>query len=250
MVLTRNLTRALAARFPAEADDPVHVDFAMCYGEPSIPAQMEQLAKQGITRFLILPLYPQYSSASTGAVFDAMARALLRRRHVPEVHYLDHYHDHPAYIEAISHKIRTFWAAEGKQAFLLMSFHGLPEVSRTRGDPYYEQCLMSARLIAEALHLGENDWQICFQSRFGPARWLQPYCIDVLKGMPERGIREVDLVCPGFAVDCLETLEEIAIANREEFLAAGGQEYRYIPALNDDAAHVDLMERLIRSRQG
>ncbi len=250
MVLTRNLTQALTARFPAAADDPVQVDFAMCYGEPSIPARMEQLRTRGVGRFLILPLYPQYSSASTGAVFDAVARALLRWRHVPELHYIDHYHDHPAYIQAICHKIKAFWAAEGKRAFLLMSFHGLPEVSRAQGDPYYDQCMTSARLIAEALQLGENDWQVCFQSRFGPARWLQPYCIDVLKGMPERGIREVDLVCPGFAVDCLETLEEIDIANREEFLAAGGLQYRYIPALNDDSVHVDLMEQLIRPGRG
>ena len=250
MVLTRNLTQAVAERLAERSGDRVQVDMAMCYGEPAIPTRMAQLRQQGINRFLIVPLYPQYSSASTGAVFDAMARALLRWRHVPEVHYLDHYHDHPAYIGAISRQIQTFWHAQGRGRFLLLSFHGLPEKSRTQGDPYYEQCLTSARLIAEALALTENEWQVCFQSRFGPARWLQPYCIDVLREMPGRGIDEVDLVCPGFAVDCLETLEEIAIANRDEFLAAGGRQYRYIPALNDAPAHVDLMEQLIMARLG
>jgi ferrochelatase len=250
MVLTRSLTQAVAERLAERSGDRVQVDMAMCYGEPAIPTRMAQLRQQGINRFLIVPLYPQYSSASTGAVFDAMARALLRWRHVPEVHYLDHYHDHPAYIGAISRQIQTFWQVQGRGRFLLLSFHGLPEKSRTQGDPYYEQCLTSARLIAEALALTENEWQVCFQSRFGPARWLQPYCIDVLKGMPGRGIDEVDLVCPGFAVDCLETLEEIAIANRDEFLAAGGRQYRYIPALNDAPAHVDLMEQLIMARLG
>lgn len=250
MVLSQNLTKAVAERLAGRYGDRVHVDLAMCYGSRSIPAQMAHLRTLGVSRFLILPLYPQYSSASTGAVFDAMAKTLLRWRHVPEIHYIDHYHAHPAYIQAVSQQIKTFWNEQGRGPFLLMSFHGLPEVSRSQGDPYYDQCMTTARLLAEALELGEHEWQVCFQSRFGPARWLQPYCIDVLKAMPERGIREVDLVCPGFAVDCLETLEEIAIANKEEFMAAGGTQYRYIPALNDASAHVDLMEQLVLPHLG
>ncbi|MGI9213288.1 MAG: ferrochelatase [Methylococcaceae bacterium] len=250
MVLSQNLTKAVAERLAGRYGDRVHVDLAMCYGSRSIPAQMAHLRTLGVSRFLLLPLYPQYSSASTGAVFDAMAKALLRWRHVPEIHYIDHYHAHPAYIQAISQQVKTFWSEQGRGPFLLMSFHGLPEVSRSQGDPYHDQCITTARLLAEALELGEHEWQVCFQSRFGPARWLQPYCIDVLKAMPERGIKEVDLVCPGFAVDCLETLEEIAITNKEEFMAAGGTQYRYIPALNDAPAHVDLMEQLVMPHLG
>ena len=245
MFLSRDLTDAVAKQL---ATNDILTDLAMCYGEPSVPAQLATLKAQGATRFLILPLYPQYSAASTGAVFDAVAKTLLRWRHVPEVHYLDHYHDHPAYIEAAARSIQTFWQEHGRAPFLLMSFHGLPEISRAQGDPYYDQCLTSARLIAEALNLRDDEWQVCFQSRFGPARWLQPYCIDVLQNMPSRGIHEVDLVCPGFAVDCLETLEEIAIANKEAFMTAGGRQYRYIPALNDSADHVNLLTTLIRER--
>lgn len=246
MFLSQDLTAALAANL----SDAAVTDLAMCYGAPSVPGQLAKLRSQGVTRFLILPLYPQYSSASTGAVFDAVAKELLNWRHVPEMHYIDHYHRHPAYIEAIAQQVRTFWNEQGRAPFLLMSFHGLPEISRTQGDPYYDQCLTSARLIAAALNLADTEWQVCFQSRFGPARWLQPYCIDVLKGMPTRGIHEVDLICPGFAVDCLETLEEIAITNKEEFMAAGGRQYRYIPALNDSQEHVRLLAALVRQQLG
>ena len=250
MFLSKDLTEALARQLTARYGDTCITGLAMCYGEPSIAGQLQTLRDQGATRFLILPLYPQYSSASTGAVFDAVARALLRWRHVPSVRYLDQYHNHPAYMEAVAGRVRRYWAEQGQGTFLLMSFHGLPEVSRAQGDPYYDQCMTSARLLAEHLELASGSWEVCFQSRFGPARWLQPYCIDVLKGMPARGIRDVDLICPGFAVDCLETLEEIAIANQEVFMAAGGNQYRYIPALNDSPEHVGLFAKLVEQQAG
>jgi ferrochelatase len=220
----------------------------MRYGRPDIASRMAELKAQGIERFVVLPLYPQYSAPSTGTVFDAVAQALTRWRHVPDVHVLGDYHDHPAYIEAVAASIEKFWQAQGRAGFLLMSFHGLPEKSREQGDPYYDQCQTSARLIAERLKLEEGAWQVVFQSRFGPAKWLQPYCVDTLKLMPGRGIKAVDVVCPGFAVDCLETLEEIAIANREVFIAAGGETYRMIPQLNDSPEHARALAEIIAAR--
>lgn len=245
MVFTRGLAEALKAELKNRLGREVPVEIAMRYGKPDIAGRLAELKARGIERFLVLPLYPQYSAPSTGAVFDAVAAALTRARHVPEIRFLSDYHDHPAYISAVADSIERFWRDNGRSDFLLMSFHGLPEKSREQGDPYYEQCQASARLVAERLQLDKGAYQVVFQSRFGPARWLQPYCIDVLKELPQRGIRKVDVVCPGFAVDCLETLEEIGIANREVFLEAGGTDYRLIPALNDSPEHARALAEVI-----
>ncbi len=224
------------------------VAVGMCYGEPSIKTGLEELWAKGAREFFVLPLYPQYSIATTQAVFDKFAQVLLRWPYLPACYFLNDYHAEPAYIEAIAGRIKAFWREHGRPERLLLSFHGLPESSRARGDPYYEQCLTSACLIAEALDLAAADWQVVFQSRFGPAKWLEPYCVEVLKALPKEGIRKVDVVCPGFAVDCLETLEEIAVANRQLFLAAGGSQYRYIPALNDSDAQAAMLAKLISKR--
>jgi ferrochelatase len=245
MVFTQGLADRLRAEFTARLGREVPVEIAMRYGKPDIAGRLAELKAQGIERFLILPLYPQYSAPSTGAVFDAVASALARWRHVPEIRFISDYHDHPAYIEAVAERIESFWRENGRSEFLLMSFHGLPEKSREQGDPYYEQCHASARLIARRLQLDDGTYQVVFQSRFGPSRWLQPYCVDVLRELPQRGVREVDVVCPGFAVDCLETLEEIGIANREVFLEAGGVSYRMIPALNDSPEHARALAEVI-----
>lgn len=224
------------------------VEAAMRYGQPAIAKGLEKLKDQGCETLFVLPLYPQYSITTTASVFDKVVELLGRWPQQPSFYFLSDYHDDPAYIAAIADQVKQFWQENGRPQRLLFSFHGLPEKSREQGDPYYDQCLNSARLIAQALNLAESDWQVVFQSRFGPARWLQPYCVDVLQALPEQGINQVDVLCPGFAVDCLETLEEIALTNREIFLAAGGKQYRYIPALNDESRQVKMLENLIQKR--
>ncbi len=245
LVFSRGLAEAVRRELNARHGPESMVEIAMRYGKPGIAEQLEAFRARGAERILILPLYPQYSSSSTGSAFDAAASALTRWRRVPEVHFVSDYFDHPSYIAAMADRIERFWRENGRGSFLLMSFHGLPERSRDLGDPYYEQCHASARLIAERLKLDNDAWQVVFQSRFGPTRWLSPYCIDVLKELPHRGIRDVDVACPGFAVDCLETLEEIGITNKKAFLEAGGVRCRLVPALNDSAEHaralVDVM---------
>lgn len=250
LVLTQGLGSAVERELKARFGGTPVVDFAMRYGTPGLAERLQSLKSQGIGRFLIVPLYPQYSSPSTGSVFDATAAELSRWRQVPEVHFVSDYFDHPAYIAAIAESVERHWHEHGRGRFLLMSFHGLPEQSRVQGDPYFEQCQASARLIAERLGLKEGAWQVVFQSRFGPARWLQPYCIDTLKQLPQRGVCEVDVVCPGFGVDCLETLEEIGITNKEAFMHAGGREYRLISCLNDSPAHAHALADIIAARIG
>ncbi len=224
------------------------VEVAMRYGQPDIDFALARLKEQGCRSFFILPLYPQYSQTTTASVFDKIGEVLSRWPQQPSFYFLADYHAQAAYIDAVADSIGRFWEQYGRPQRLLISFHGLPEKSRSQGDPYYEQCLTSGRLIAEKLELSQSEWQLVFQSRFGPTKWLQPYCVEVLSNLPARGITNVDVVCPGFAVDCLETLEEIAQTNRDIFLAAGGRQYRYIPALNAQPGHVKMIEKLIRNR--
>jgi ferrochelatase len=247
MALTRALTAEVARQMAARHPDVV-VDFAMTYGSPSLPERIAALKAQGIERIRILPLYPQYSGTSTGSVFDAMAKYLLKERALPEVHFIRDYFDHPAYITAIAERIRHFWREEGRAPFLLMSFHGLPRRNVDLGDPYRSQCETTARLVAQQLGLKDGEWQLVFQSRFGKQEWLKPYCVDALRELPGRGVQALDVVCPGFAVDCLETLEEIAIANKEVFEAAGGTAYRMIPALNDSPEHAAALLQVIADK--
>lgn len=225
--------------------DNVRVETAMRYGSPSVAEGLARLREAGAARLLVLPLYPQYASHSTATVYDAVGAELRRWRYVPPVTLLGDYHDYPAYINAVATSIATYRVTHGDSGFLLLSFHGLPEISRQGGDPYHDQCQRSAALIAEALGLVPSQWSIAFQSRFGRAEWLKPYCVEFLTELPKRGIRAVDVACPGFAVDCLETLDEIAHENRQVFLAAGGERYRYVPALNADPAHVALLAALL-----
>lgn len=250
MVFSRRLTEAVRGELSQRLGHEAVVELAMRYGKPAIAAQLEALRARGFERFLILPLYPQYAASSTGTVFDAVADVLKRWRAVPDIRFIRDYHDHPNYIAAVADSIQAYWEAHGRNGLLLFSFHGLPERSRELGDPYYDQCQTSARLIAERLGLEDGASQVVFQSRFGPAKWLRPYCVETLKALPSRGVKVVDVVCPGFAVDCLETLEEIAIANREVFMAAGGESYRMIPALNDSPAHAKLLADVIEGRIG
>lgn len=252
LVHTTDLSIALQehwARDQAGGED-LAVGVAMRYGQPSVAAQLDSFRRRGFGKLLVVPLYPQYAAATTASTFDAVFDAVRRWRRIPDLQLVSGYHDDPAYINAVATSITQFWKARGDCEKLLLSFHGLPERSRALGDPYYDQCRTSAQLIAQQLGLGADRWQLVFQSRFGRAEWLKPYCVEVLAELPRSGCRNVDVVCPGFAVDCLETLEEIAIANRDVFLNAGGRHYRYIPALNSGPLHVSMMSTLIQRELG
>jgi ferrochelatase len=209
------------------------VAYAMRYGKPSIDATMARLKEQGCTRILALPLYPQYSASTTATAFDALFAALARTRNVPEIRTVRSFHDHPAYIAALAANITDYWARHGRPDKLLMSFHGVPRDTLDKGDPYHCECRKTGRLLGEALGLAEDDYLVAFQSRFGRAAWLQPYTAATLVELGKKGTGRLDVVCPGFVGDCLETLEEIALEGKATFLGAGGKEYRYIPALNE-----------------
>lgn len=240
--LTHDVTELL--RTEQQASNVV-VSYAMRYGEPSIATQLRHFKALKVKQVIVLPLYPQYSSTTTASIYDDLVKELNRWRHIPTFKFISDYHDNPAYIAAVADQIQQHWQAHGRNKILLMSFHGLPKQLVTWGDPYYHQCQRTAQLIADALQLTPSEWQLVFQSRFGKAEWLKPYCVETLQALPGQGITSVDMVCPGFAVDCLETLEEIAITNRELFLSAGGQAYCYIPALNASLAHVNVLKNVL-----
>lgn len=245
--LTEQLDREIEGRIPGKT----RVVLAMRYGQPSIQQGLEQLQLQGAERILVLPLYPQYSGATTGTVADAVFANLSRWRWVPELRMMGAYHDDPDYIQAIAASIRRHWEEQGKGDRLLISFHGMPRATLEAGDPYYCHCHKTARLLAAELGLQEGQWELAFQSRFGRAQWLQPYVAERLVQLPLEGVKHLTVVCPGFAVDCLETLDEIAMEGRDSFLQAGGERLEYVPALNASARHVSfLTDRLIRHASG
>jgi ferrochelatase len=212
---------------------PVTIDYAMRYGKPSIADRIAALKSQGCERILLLPLYPQYSASTTATAFDEAFRVLGGMRDQPELRTVRDFHDDPGYIEALAASVRDYWMKRGRPEMLVMSFHGIPRRSVDRGDPYRDQCLTTGRLLGEALALAESQYRITFQSRFGRAEWLKPYTAEALAELGRRKLEPVDVICPGFVSDCLETLEEIAIEGRGIHAAAGGRELRYIPCLND-----------------
>ncbi|MCP5249928.1 MAG: ferrochelatase [Candidatus Accumulibacter sp.] len=222
--------------FLGQAGHRVIVDYAMRYGEPSIPATLSRLKAGGCTRILLLPLYPQYAASTTATAIDAASAWLQSVRNQPEIRTVRSFADHPGYIAALAASVREHWARSGRPDTsyrLVMSFHGLPRYTLDKGDPYHCECQKSGRLLAEALGLAPEQYQICFQSRFGRAEWLQPYTAPTLRALGKQGLQRVDVICPGFPADCLETLEEIAIEGRAEFIDAGGREYHFVPCLND-----------------
>ena len=243
--LTRELTEKTADQLNVKG---ITTNFVMRYGEPSIANQLRAFKKAGITDLIILPLYPQYSSTTTASIYDHLVKELNKWRHLPNIQFISDYHQDKHYIAAVAESIELAWHEQGKNELLLMSFHGLPAQLTKWGDPYFHQCHKTAALIAEKLDLSEKQWMIVFQSRFGKAEWLKPYCVDTLQNLPAQGIKTVDVVCPGFAVDCLETLEEIAMENKSIFMKAGGTSYRYIPALNDSVAHVNAIVNLLEQK--
>ena len=222
-------------------DHHVQTSYAMRYGNPSIASQLEQLKAQGVTRVLIMPAYPQYSATTTASVFDAVYTWAAKVRRLPEFRFVNHYHDDPGYIAALAASIQAHWTAHGQADKLVMSFHGVPERTLQLGDPYHCECYKTARLVAEKLGLSKDRYQLTFQSRFGKAKWLEPYTEPTLIKLAEDGVKSVDIVCPGFTGDCLETLEEISMEAREAFLHAGGEKFSYIPCMNDSPAWISAL---------
>ncbi|HWX65072.1 MAG TPA: ferrochelatase [Rhodanobacter sp.] len=242
-------SEALAASLQGELDrqqpGTLRVALAMRYGEPSVAYTIEQLQRAGVRRLLVLPLYPQYSATSTGSVIDAVADACKSLRWPPELRIVNDYHDDPGHIDALATSIEQWWATNGRGDKLLLSFHGIPERYVQLGDPYLDQCQDTARRLRERLQLSGNELLVSFQSRVGRESWLQPYTDTTVRQLAADGVKKLDVACPGFAVDCLETLEEIAMQNRDFFVAAGGETLRYIPALNDSAEQVNSLAALV-----
>jgi ferrochelatase len=240
--LRTELIGTLAQRMLA----PLSVELGMLYGgDPTVPQALAKLRESGAQRLLVVPLFPQYCGATTGAVYDRVNAELRRWRWLPELRYVAEYHDYPGYIDALRATVTQHWESHGRTQHLLMSFHGIPERYFHSGDPYFCKCQKTARLLADELMLKDNEWSVSFQSRFGYDGWLKPYTSNVLEEMPARGTRRVTVLCPGFAVDCLETLEEIEMENRDRFMAAGGEQFQYVPALNARGEHARFLADLI-----
>lgn len=235
------LQQQLDARWPGR----IRVALGMRYGNPSLAAALAELRDAGVGQVLVLPLYPQNSCSTTASTFDAVAEALRRRRDLPALRFVADYHAEPAYIDALAASVREARQGGAQAPRLLFSFHGTPERYRSEGDPYYQQCQTTARLTAERLGLKDGEWQVSFQSRFGREPWLQPYTDEVLGQLPAQGVKRVQVICPGFSADCLETLEEIAEENRVLFLRAGGESFHYIPALNDRPDHIAALADIV-----
>ncbi|MEO8670335.1 MAG: ferrochelatase [Tahibacter sp.] len=251
LVHSRALAAAMNARLRGQRAGPVTVELAMCYGNPGLPEVLLRLHDSGVRRLLILPLYPQYSATSTGAVIDAVADVMKTLRWPPELRIVNSYHDDAAYIEALAQSVEAHWRSHPRAQHLLLSFHGIPQRYFAAGDPYFCHCQGTARRLAERLQLKPDEIGVSFQSRVGREAWLQPYTDATLAALPGRGVASVQVLCPGFVVDCLETLEEIALENRDVFLHAGGDRYEYIPALNAQDTHVNMLTDLVlRHTQG
>ena len=247
LVYSLALADAVGRRLDADLPGEVNVRLGMSYGSPSIDSALDDLHSLNARRILCLPLYPQYSCTTTASVYDAVSRSIGRRRWVPEFRFVNHYHDAPGYIAAQAANIREYWEQHGRGERLLFSFHGVPRQTMLQGDPYHCQCQKTARLIAAALGLDDGDWQITFQSRLGRAEWLRPYTDETVAALGKQGLTRLDIVCPGFAADCLETLEEIAMQNAELFAESGGGSLHYIPALNARRDHAGFIARFIET---
>jgi len=226
-------------------DDRFVVRGAMRYGKPAIADALTEMFEADVQKLIVLPLYPQYGGPTTGSTFDEVSNSFKQRRWLPALRFIGSYHDDQRYIDAVAESIRRHWSANGRAQKLVLSYHGMPTRYLREGDPYHCQCLKTSRLIGEALDLGDQDMITTFQSRFGREEWLQPYTDETLAALPRRGVGAVQVVCPGFSADCLETIEEIGIENRDIFLEAGGTRYEYIPCLNAESDHLDVLASLV-----
>jgi ferrochelatase len=246
LVISKQQRDAVEKAIGSRVSGKVRVALAMRYGNPSIADTLKQLREQNIQRLLVLPLYPQYSATTTASIFDAVTSELQRWRWIPEIRFIQRYHHEADFIDALSNQIGEFQQTNGTPDKLLFSFHGIPKEYRDAGDPYPDQCQATAKAVIDRLGLKDDQWQLAFQSRFGAQEWVKPYTDETLKQWAAKGIKSVQVVCPAFATDCLETLEEIGVENRDYFLQAGGKTYNYIPALNDHPKHIEMFANLIQ----
>ncbi|GAB1260075.1 ferrochelatase [Aurantivibrio plasticivorans] len=246
--ITQAQCKAIAKDITDEWGSQVVVEWAMRYGTPSISGQLQKLFDQGVEKLVVLPLYPQYSAATTGSTFDAIAEDFQQRRWLPELRFINQYGDHQGYVEALVRSIQAHWDKFGRAEKLIFSYHGVPLRYLHQGDPYHCQCLKTTRLVAEALGIKENEYMTTFQSRFGKEEWLQPYTDKTLEALPQSGVHSVQIICPGFSADCLETIDEIGFENKEVFIHAGGERYEYIPALNDSDTHIRFLSGLLKQQ--
>jgi protoporphyrin/coproporphyrin ferrochelatase len=247
-VYSKRLGAKIEALLRLRLQDRLSVQLAMTYGTPSIASAVQSFAEQGVAKLIVLPLYPHYCSSTTGSVFDATHRALQRWRCLPELRFVNDYHDDEGYIDALTAKIREHWHAVGESSHLLFSYHGIPASYVAKGDPYQRQAEATTRQVVARLSLGDSQWSHCYQSRFGKVPWLTPYTIDVIKQLAERGVRRITVASPSFAVDCLETLEEVAIEYSDKFKQWGGEQLTLVPCLNDDDEHARALANVVRSR--
>ena len=244
LVHTRDQAAKVGAALEEQFGEDIVVDFAMRYGNPGIDPVLQSMLDRGVRKLLVLPLYPQYSGPTTGSTFDAIAADFSKRRWLPDLRFVSHYCDYSGYIAALAASIMAYRKEHGAADRLIFSYHGEPRRYLDAGDPYHCQCLKTTRLVAETLGLEEGQYLTTFQSRFGREEWLTPYTDETLKALPGEGVKSVQVVCPGFSADCLETIEEIGEENRDYFLEAGGEQYSYIPCLNSDPAHIEALTRL------
>ncbi|MGY8903619.1 MAG: ferrochelatase [Burkholderiales bacterium] len=249
MAWTQQQTALLQTQL-SQAGHRVQVRCAMRYGQPSIAQALDALKATGATRVLVLPAYPQYASATSASVFDAVYAWASKTRRVPELRFVNHYHDHPGYIAALAARIQGHWHSQGRAAHLLMSFHGVPERTLHLGDPYHCECHKTARLLAQELGLHKGEYSVTFQSRFGKAKWLEPYTEPTLRALAPKLQGRLDVVCPGFVSDCLETLEEIAMEGRHAFMESGGKDFAYIPCLNDSGPWIAALADIASQHLG
>lgn len=247
LAFSRRQQQALQKALQEQTGTIIPVELAMTYGNPGLPQALDRFENQGIQRILVLPLFPQHSATTSAAAFDAIARALQDRPHLPGLHFIRDYCHEPAYLDALAASVRRHWDKHGMPDRLLLSFHGIPQRYEDQGDPYPGLCRDTAQGVAQRLGLTDHQWRASFQSRFGREEWVKPYTDQLLQEWgAQEGINRVDVICPAFAVDCLETLEEIAVQNRNLFLSAGGKEYHYIPCLNDNPEQIALFAALVQ----
>lgn len=248
LVISRQLAQQIQSAFDGLLPGRIVAECAMRYGEPSVEKAMVRLAAQNARKILVLPLYPQYSATTTATVIDAVVDTIRRWRYMPEIQFVNDYFREGSYIEALAASVEEQWRSRQKPEKLVMSFHSIPRRYSDNGDPYFEQCLATAEALASRLSLAPGEWDVSFQSRLGTEEWLRPYTDETLAKLARNGVKRLDVICPGFAADCLETLEEIDQENRHLFLSSGGQDYHYIPALNNRLDHVQMFVELARKR--
>jgi ferrochelatase len=247
-VYSKRLTDKVGAVLRSRIGDDVRVALAMTYGNPSIADAIKALAEQNVKKLLVLPLYPQYCSSTTGSVFDRASKVMHRWRWLPETRFVNDYHNDTSYIDALTASIQNHWEQVGERSHLLFSYHGIPAVYVKEGDPYQAQAEATTRMVVSRLGLAEEDYSHCYQSRFGSVVWLQPYTEDTLKKLAKRGLRKLTIISPSFAVDCLETLHECAIEYRDKFLELGGEKLTLVPALNDDDRHAEALANIVQKQ--